>query len=306
MKFNLQMEEFDFLMEVLNKKNEEEGIQQQNKNFAFQMDMIPRNYKHLSSHKTKACPQLNKTNPIGNYESETIRKTNQENIFNLPIIGRNKTHNNSVSTTSCNNFRSDMKKTSTKYFITVYNITRNNIVNIKVKQVVTNKKENYPLMRYFEFRPLVEFCETAKPIDYGYYYKLVGSGECPLLKGFFEDNGFVEHTTDKEKPWTILWSSGAIKPKIYSALKKYQKINHFPRSIEITRKDLLYKNIAKLQSIYPKSFQFIPKSYILPQDIKFLEEDMEREPESMWIVKPVASSQGKGIYVTNQIQEVII
>jgi len=29
------------------------------------------------------------------------------------------------------------------------------------------------------------------------------------------------------------------------------------------------------------------------------------DPENIFIVKPIASSQGKGIYLTNKIQEVI-
>ena len=86
------------------------------------------------------------------------------------------------------------------------------------------------------------------------------------------DNGFNESNCSF-KEWTVLFSSGSIKQQVYQNLKKYQKINHFPRSTEITRKDLLYKNIAKMQGNHHlKAFNFVPQSYILPQDYSFLEE----------------------------------
>lgn len=53
-------------------------------------------------------------------------------------------------------------------------------------------------------------------------------------------------------------------------IKKYQifyfKVNHFPNSFHITRKDLMNKCISKMQDKYGGShFNFLPKTYILPQ-----------------------------------------
>ena len=53
-----------------------------------------------------------------------------------------------------------------------------------------------------------------------------------------------------------------------------------------------------------KNFSFIPKTYILPQEFMYLEEDIKREPNKMWICKPHANSCGRGIIVTNQISEI--
>jgi len=119
------------------------------------------------------------------------------------------------------------------------------------------------------------------------------------------DNGFVETSTND---WTLLISSGSIKEDVYKNLRKYQKVNHFPRSTELTRKDLLYKNVAKFQANNNnlKSLNFIPHSYVLPQDFSYLEEAMDKNRDFIWIVKPVASSQGKGIFLTNKTHEVII
>ena len=135
-----------------------------------------------------------------------------------------------------------------------------------------------------------------------YYFKLIGN-ECLLVKKLLEDNGFIQSKSGE--PWTILWSSGHIKLNSYEKLNKYQKMNHFPRSNELTRKDLLYKNLSKLKELFPGTkFDFLPESYILPNEYTFLKDKMDKNPNQFWIVKPVASSQGRGIFLTKNINEI--
>lgn len=40
-----------------------------------------------------------------------------------------------------------------------------------------------------------------------------------------------------------MWSTKALKLNQYAGLKKYQKVNQFPKSYELTRKDLLVERI---------------------------------------------------------------
>ena len=135
-----------------------------------------------------------------------------------------------------------------------------------------------------------------------YYFKLIGN-ECLLVKKLLEDNGFIQSKTGEN--WTITWSSGHVKLSSYEKLNKYQKINHFPRSNELTRKDLLYKNLSKLKELFPGTkFDFLPESYILPNEFTFLKDRMDKNPNQFWIVKPVASSQGRGIFLTKNIDEI--
>ena len=135
-----------------------------------------------------------------------------------------------------------------------------------------------------------------------YYFKLIGN-ECLLVKKLLEDNGFIQSKSGE--PWTIAWSSGHIKLTSYEKLSKYQKMNHFPRSNELTRKDLLYKNLSKLKELFPGTkFDFLPESYILPNEFTFLKDRMDKNPNQFWIVKPVASSQGRGIFLTKNINDI--
>ena len=135
-----------------------------------------------------------------------------------------------------------------------------------------------------------------------YYFKLIGN-ECLLVKKLLEDNGYIQSKSGE--PWTIAWSSGHIKLTSYEKLSKYQKMNHFPRSNELTRKDLLYKNLSKLKELFPGTkFDFLPESYILPNEFTFLKDRMDKNPNQFWIVKPVASSQGRGIFLTKNINDI--
>ena len=144
------------------------------------------------------------------------------------------------------------------------------------------------------------FQMNTNPVNY--YFKLAGNG-CLLVKKLLEDNGFIQSTRNEE--WTITWSSGHIKLNNYEKLHKYQKMNHFPRSNELTRKDLLYKNLSKLKELYPGTkFDFLPESYILPNEHMFLKEKMDKNPNQFWIVKPVSLSQGRGIFLTKDISEI--
>ena len=43
-----------------------------------------------------------------------------------------------------------------------------------------------------------------------------------------------------------MWINTSSKPYVYEGLNEFQKINHFPNSFEITRKDKLAENILKM------------------------------------------------------------
>ena len=74
-------------------------------------------------------------------------------------------------------------------------------------------------------------------------YKLIKS-QAQLVRSVLESYGFVY--TDSHD-WNILWICVPGKPYLYEGLNEYQKINHFPNSFEITRKDKLCINILKMQ-----------------------------------------------------------
>lgn len=76
-----------------------------------------------------------------------------------------------------------------------------------------------------------------------------------------------------------------------------------PRSYELTRKDRLYKNIEQMQHLRGlKNFDIVPESYLLPLEYKdfVVAHNKYRGP---WIVKPVASSRGRGIFIIHSVRD---
>ena len=179
-----------------------------------------------------------------------------------------------------------------------------NISNIKSKLEENNKFidiDNSDALSVNSYNNFSQF-QNVPQTTTNYYFKLIGN-ECVLVKKLLEDNGFIQSKSGE--PWTIAWSSGHIKLTSYEKLSKYQKMNHFPRSNELTRKDLLYKNLSKLKELFPGTkFDFLPESYILPNEFTFLKDKMDKNPNQFWIVKPVASSQGRGIFLTKNITDI--
>ena len=66
------------------------------------------------------------------------------------------------------------------------------------------------------------------------------------------------------------------------------------------RKDLMWKNIQRAQKLFSgtNDFAFCPKTYIFPDDFrKFTVEREQGGGKLMYIMKPAASSCGKGIKI---------
>ncbi|KAJ8308477.1 hypothetical protein KUTeg_013351 [Tegillarca granosa] len=130
-----------------------------------------------------------------------------------------------------------------------------------------------------------------------------GNSECKLVRTIFNFHGFHEvHPNSSD--FNIIWTGGHLKPFTLRGMTEFQKINHFPRSYELTRKDRLYKNLQRMQQIKGvKHFDFIPQSFILPGEYQDFCSAFLRE-KGTWIVKPVASSRGRGVFLCSHPDQV--
>ena len=85
-------------------------------------------------------------------------------------------------------------------------------------------------------------------------------------------------------------------------------MNHFPNHYELTRKDLMAKNMRRYRKEVEKDaastvdLDFVPLTYTLPADMSLFTEEFKRAA-STWIVKPSAKSQGKGIFLINRLSQ---
>ena len=143
----------------------------------------------------------------------------------------------------------------------------------------------------------------AKQPDRGYYFKFYSNSDVKLIRYLLEDNGFIE--ANSSQAWTMQWSCCTLKSDVFQFLGPYQKVNHFPKSIELTRKDCMYRNLARMEAIHGnRHYDFLPKTFLLPNEAILASEEMEKNKSKFWIVKPAASSQGKGIFVTSNFNDV--
>lgn len=97
-----------------------------------------------------------------------------------------------------------------------------------------------------------------------------------------EDNGFREAKPNSLDA-TLFWYNTSIKPHQYQALNKYQRVNHFPKSKEVTRKDLLSINMNRMSSLFPQHYDFYPKTFSLPAENAICTEEIEANPGLWWI-----------------------
>ncbi|XP_070578647.1 tubulin polyglutamylase TTLL5-like isoform X6 [Ptychodera flava] len=132
-------------------------------------------------------------------------------------------------------------------------------------------------------------------------YKMVKT-ECRLIRQVLSKHGFHEaHPNSSD--FNLMWTGSHVKPFTLRSLTEFQKVNHFPRSYELTRKDRLYKNIQRMQhSKGMKHFDFIPQSFVTPSEFDEFH-SAHMKDKSTWIVKPIASSRGRGIFLINHPQQ---
>lgn len=122
-------------------------------------------------------------------------------------------------------------------------------------------------------------------------------------------------------------------------------INHFPNHYELTRKDLMYKNIKayikessttsdgqrrltlntamnweaaatftgaatpserERRRVEPFLFaDSVPITYNIPNDMNLYIEEFKKHVGVTWIVKPTSRCQGKGIFLVNKLQQIV-
>lgn len=117
--------------------------------------------------------------------------------------------------------------------------------------IMKAKVRGYKMLPWNEIdHCLIYFKSTALFIlseRYHLAYKF-GNSECKIVRNVLAYHGFHEvHPNSSD--FNFIWTGGHLKPFTLRSLTEFQKINHFPRSYELTRKDRLFKNIQRMQQI---------------------------------------------------------
>jgi hypothetical protein len=108
------------------------------------------------------------------------------------------------------------------------------------------------------------------------------------------------HAVAEDEAWNLHWIDTSVSIERVMRMKKFQKINHFPGMTEICRKDLLSKNLGRMQKMFPQEYAFLPASFSLPAEANELRSFVKKKKTKLTlIVKPNSGCQGKGIYLTS-------
>ena len=149
--------------------------------------------------------------------------------------------------------------------------------------------------------------------------------EKSVIVANFEKRGWLQSVNDME--WNVYWASvGNIKqwfnPDSGQRLGDDQIINHFPNHGELTRKDMMVKNVKRYRKEVEKEYalagvvgevegvdpldeiDFVPATYTLPADYSLFVEEFRRNTGATWIMKPARGAQGTGIFLINKLSQI--
>ena len=124
--------------------------------------------------------------------------------------------------------------------------------------------------------------------------------DAPVVRDTLLSNGLTP-TTGRD--WLIQWSGPGLRDTAYQEMNEFQRVNHFPGSTELTRKDRLWMNFLDMAETFGnEAFDFVPQTFVLPEQVQeFLE--VYNKKNGLWIVKPHASSRGRGIFVLKDVAD---
>ncbi|EFN87900.1 Tubulin polyglutamylase ttll6 [Harpegnathos saltator] len=114
--------------------------------------------------------------------------------------------------------------------------------------------------------------------------------------------GMKEVTEDSS--WDLYWTDLSVSIERAKDMKRFQRVNHFPGMTEICRKDLLARNLNRMLKLFPRDYNFFPKTWCFPADHgDAMTYAKSRRPRT-FIIKPDTGCQGRGIYLTRHLKDI--
>ena len=66
--------------------------------------------------------------------------------------------------------------------------------------------------------------------------------------------------------WDLCWIDTGMTQDKLARLKPFQRINHFPSTYNISRKDQLARNLNRMRKELPQEYSFYPQTWLLPSE----------------------------------------
>ena len=116
--------------------------------------------------------------------------------------------------------------------------------------------------------------------------KNCGNGELPQCNIHWVDVANINERLTKMQPW--------------------QRFNHFPGMPNIARKAKMAQNLEGMRREHPRDYNFYPRTWILPLESGDFKTQFDAKGKSskIFIIKPDAGCQGRGIFLTQDLSKV--
>ncbi|XP_052130109.1 probable tubulin polyglutamylase TTLL9 [Frankliniella occidentalis] len=126
------------------------------------------------------------------------------------------------------------------------------------------------------------------------------------MKDVLRDRGWEEVEGDDEL-WNLFWCEvSQLRATLdHRRLDSNQRVPHFRNHYELTRKNLLSRNLKRLRRNLMRQGRTqeaemcdcIPVTFELPSEHLMFVEEFRRKHGATWIIKPSSGSQGRGIFI---------
>ncbi|PKU41536.1 hypothetical protein llap_8160 [Limosa lapponica baueri] len=135
-----------------------------------------------------------------------------------------------------------------------------------------------------------------------------------IVREVLLERGWTEFDKEEQDDadWNLYWRNSPFRMTDHHSIKPWQRLNHYPEAVRITRKDFLARHLKRMKGAYGSAlYEFSPMAFIMPNDyVKFIAEyskerqSVGRRP-SYWICKPVDLSRGRGILIFQDIKDLV-
>ncbi|KAJ8382824.1 hypothetical protein SKAU_G00036020 [Synaphobranchus kaupii] len=118
----------------------------------------------------------------------------------------------------------------------------------------------------------------------------------------------------RDEEWDFNWCEvGWLRENYgHSYLEDHVRICHYRNHYELTRKNLMVKNLKRHRKLLEREAgaaeaarcDFFPCTFELPGEYHLFVEEFKRSAGGTWIMKPAARSQGRGIFLFRKLKDI--
>jgi len=230
-------------------------------------------YGHLLEESIDFCPLIKKYPPI-------------RNIYRTYYVPELQYHKNQTLNLLVPSKRCKKPTPRTIYFIS--NQREEKPKNLIIKRITLNEKQRKFFVTY----------SVGTEYYYNYYLDLLNNNG--LIRSYdINDNHNILF-----KYFHADYSLWRNPPK--KNINRYQKIVQIFGNEQYFLKNILYKNYLTMKKIFPKDYNYMPLTYIYPNDKEIIKKKFGKYKlnlNDLWIVKPNNLFSGMGIHIFKSLKE---